>query len=196
MKRWAGLVAGAALVTVATVAGAQVKEYKIDPNHSEADFSIKHMVVSTVHGAFHGVNGTVKLDPNDLTKSSVDATIDVATVDTGVATRDTHLKSPDFFNVTQFPTMMFKSTSVKKDGDHYELTGDLTIHGVTKQVVLRLDAPNTSITDAKGREHRGFTATTTINRQDFGLKYKGTAPGGEQVLSDDVKIEIDIDAAA
>src|SRR6266702_3821164 len=118
---WAWLAAGLVLATGAAVAGAQVKEYKIDPNHSEAGFSIKHLVVSTVHGSFHSVNGTVKIDPNDLTKSSVDATIDVTTVDTGVAARDTDLKSPHFFDAAQFPTMTFKSTSVKKAGDLYDL---------------------------------------------------------------------------
>jgi polyisoprenoid-binding protein YceI len=193
--RWASLAMGVVLAAGAA-AGAQVKEYKIDPNHSEADFSIKHLVVSTVHGAFHGVNGVVRLDPNDLTKSRVEATVDVSTVDTGVGSRDTHLKTTDFFNVAQYPTMTFTSTSVKKAGDYYDVTGDLTMHGVTKQVVLRVEAPSKSIADAKGREHRGFTATTSINRQDFGMKYQGTTPGGEQVLGDDVKIEIDIDAAA
>ena len=196
MMRLAGLAAGMVLAASAAAVSAQVKEYKIDPAHSEADFAIKHMAISTVHGSFHGVNGVVKFDPNNLAKSSVEATIDVTTVDTGVAQRDGHLKSPDFFDVAKFSAITFKSTSVKKAGDHYDVAGDLTLHGVTKSVVLRLDQPSKALDDGKGHEHRGFTATTTVNRQDFGLKWQGSTPGGEQVLGDDVKIEIDIDAAS
>ena len=194
--RLAGLAAGVVLAASAAAVSAQVKEYKIDPAHSEADFAIKHMAISTVHGSFHGVSGVVKFDPNNLAKSSVEATIDVSTVDTGVAQRDGHLKSPDFFDVAKFSTMTFKSTSVKKAGDHYDVAGDLTLHGVTKPVVLRLEQPSKGLDDGKGHEHRGFTATTTVNRQDFGLKWQGSTPGGEQMVGDDVKIEIDIDAAS
>ena len=129
-----GLAAGLLLAMGAGMASAQAKDYKIDPNHSEADFSIKHLAISTVHGSMHGVTGTVHFDPADISKMSVEATIDVSTVDTGVAARDTHLKSADFFDVAKFPTMTFKSTSVKKAGDHYDVMGDLTLHGVTKPV--------------------------------------------------------------
>jgi polyisoprenoid-binding protein YceI len=120
----------------------------------------------------------------------------VTTVDTGVAGRDTHLKSPDFFDTAQFPTMTFKSTSVAKTGSGYAVTGDLTMHGVTKSVVLMMDAPSKAQMNG-GKEHRGFTATTTIKRQDFGLSWAGKPLStGDAVLGDDVKIELDIDAAA
>jgi polyisoprenoid-binding protein YceI len=187
----------AAVVVLALGAGAmqaQAKDYKIEAAHSEADFAIKHMAISTVHGTFHGVSGVVTFDPEHVTKSSVTATIDVSTVDTGVAARDGHLKSPDFFDVAKFPTMTFKSTSVAKAGDHYDVTGDLTLHGVTKSVVLKLEPPSKEQIGMDKKPHRGFTATTTINRKDFGLSWGGTVTSGDAVLGDDVKIELDIDA--
>src|SRR6202012_5523626 len=113
----------------------------IDNAHSEADFAITHMAISTVHGSFHGVSGTVRFDPGNPAAWGVDATIDVSSVDTGVAQRDTHLKSPDFFDVAKYPTMTFKSTKVEKSGDSFVVYGDLTLHGVTKNVKLELEAP-------------------------------------------------------
>jgi polyisoprenoid-binding protein YceI len=193
--RMAGWAAAALLTVGATAMQAQVKEFKIDPAHSEADFSIKHMAVSTVHGSFHAVTGMVKFDPADVAKSGVDATIDVSSVNTGVAARDTHLKSADFFDVAQFPTITFKSTSVSKVSGGYAITGDLTMHGVTKAVILNLEAPGKEEMDAKGKAHRGFVATTTINRKDFGMKWNGSLPSGDSMLGDDVKIELDVEAA-
>ncbi len=175
---------------------AQAAQWKIDPMHSEADFAIKHMAISTVHGSFHGLSGVITFDPANVAKSSVEATIPVDTVDTGVAPRDNDLKSPRFFDAAQFPTMTFKSTSVHKAGDHYDVAGDLTLHGVTKPVVLKLEElGKEEIGMDKKSVHRGFTATTTINRQDFGLTFNGTLSSGDAVLGDEVKIEIDIDAA-
>ena len=198
MKRMdvAGWTAAVALALGTGVMSAQATQWKIDPMHSEADFAIKHMAISTVHGSFHGLSGVITLDPANVAKSSVEATIPVETVDTGVAPRDSDLKSPRFFDAAQFPTMTFKSTSVRKAGDHYDVTGDLTLHGVTKPVVLKLEEPGKEETGMdKKSVHRGFTATTTINRQDFGLAFNGTLSSGDAVLSDEVKIELDIDAA-
>jgi len=192
--RLAAFATAAMLAVTAAATHAQVKEFKIDPAHSEADFSIKHMAVSTVHGSFHAVSGTLLFDAANLAKSSVTATIDVNSVDTGVAARDGHLKSPDFFDTAQFPTMTFKSTSVSKVSGGYAITGDLTMHGVTKAVVLNLEAPGKEEVDAKGKAHRGFTATTTLNRRDFGLKWGGALPSGDAMLGDDIKVELDIDA--
>ena len=175
---------------------AQATQWKIDPMHSEADFAIKHMAISTVHGSFHGISGEITLDPANVAKASVEATIPVDTVDTGVAPRDNDLKSPRFFDAAQFPTMTFKSTGVHKAGDHYDVAGNLTLHGVTKPVVLKLEELGKEETGMdKKSVHRGFTATTTINRQDFGLTFNGTLSSGDAVLGDEVKIEIDIDAA-
>ena len=194
--RMTGWAAAAVLMMGVGAMSAQTTQWKVDPAHSEADFAIKHMAISTVHGSFHGISGVVAFDPADVAKSHVEATIPIATVDTGVAPRDTDLKSPRFFDATQFPTMTFKSTSVRKAGDHYDMAGDLTLHGVTKQVVLNLQDPGKAQMGMDGKTlHRGFTATTTINRQDFGLTFNGMLKSGEAVLSDEVRIEIDIDAA-
>jgi polyisoprenoid-binding protein YceI len=196
MKRMytAGFVAAVALALGAGQLTAQVSEWKIDPAHSEADFAIKHMAISTVHGNFRGISGAIKFDPANVAKSGVEATIDVTSVDTGVAARDTHLKSPDFFDVAKFPTMTFKSTKVEKTGDGFAVTGDLTMHGVTKSVVLQLEAPgNEQSMDGKS-VHRGFTAHTTVNRKDFGLAWNGPLKSGEMALGDDVRIELDIEA--
>ena len=176
-------------------ASAQVKEWKIEAAHSEADFAIKHMAISTVHGSFHGVSGMVRFDPANVAKSSVEAVVDVKTVNTGVDARDGHLKGPDFFDTEKFPTMIFKSTAVMKSGDGYKVAGDLTLHGVTKPVVLNLETPGKEQVGMDGKSlHRGFTATTTINRKDFGLTWNGSVKSGDAVLADDVKIELDIDA--
>jgi polyisoprenoid-binding protein YceI len=190
----AGWAAAVVLAVSASAMGAQAKDYKIEAAHSEADFAIKHMAISTVHGSFHGISGVVRFDAANVSKSSVTATIDVSTVDTGVAARDGHLKSPDFFDVAKFPTMTFTSTSVTKVGDHYDVKGDLTLHGVTKSVVLTLETPSKEQIGMDKKAHRGFTATTTINRKDFGLSWGGTVSSGDAVLGDDVKIELDIDA--
>ncbi len=177
------------------VGSAQVKDWKIDPAHSEADFAIKHMAISTVHGSFRGVSGDVRFDASNVGKSSVDAEIDVKTVNTGVDARDNHLKSPDFFDTAKFPTMTFKSTAVSKSGDGYKVAGDLTLHGVTKSVVLNLETPGKEQVGMDGKSiHRGFTATTTINRKDFGLTWNGSVKSGDAVLADDIKIELDIEA--
>ena len=192
----AGWTAAVVMALGTGMMSAQAAQWKIDPMHSEADFAIKHMAISTVHGSFHGLSGVITFDPANVAKSSVEATIPVDTVDTGVAPRDNDLKSPRFFDAAQFPTMTFKSTSVHKAGDHYDVAGDLTLHGVTKPVVLKLEEPGKEeIGMDKKSVHRGFTATTTINRQDFGLTFNGTLSSGDAVLGDEVKIEIDIDAA-
>jgi polyisoprenoid-binding protein YceI len=198
MKRMgmAGWTATVVLALGTGVMSAQATQWKIDPMHSEADFAIKHMAISTVHGSFHGLSGVITFDPADVAKSSVEATIPVDTVDTGVAARDNDLKSARFFDAAQFPTMTFKSTSVHKADDHYDVSGNLTLHGVTKPVVLKLEELGKEETGMdKKSVHRGFTATTTINRQDFGLAFNGTLSSGDAVLSNEIKIEIDIDAA-
>ncbi len=177
----------------ATLANAQATNWKIDPAHSAADFSIRHLGLSNVHGHFGGVNGTITLDPADLTKASVNATVDVTTVDTGMPQRDTHLKSADFFDVAKYPTMTFVSKSVAKSADGYTVTGDLTMHGVTKPVVLALD-PSKEQIGPDGKPRRGFEATTTLNRQDFGMKWNGALKSGDAVLSDDVKVTLDVEA--
>ncbi len=173
---------------------AQTTNWKIDSAHSAANFSIKHMGISTVHGHFGNVSGTVTLDEKDFTKSSVNASIDVTTVDTGVAMRDTHLKSPDFFDVAKFPTMTFAGKKITASGDDYHLAGDLTLHGVTKSVELTMEKPGKEQVGGDGKSiHRGFTATTTIHRQDFGLVWNKPLSSGDMMLGDDVKVELDVE---
>lgn len=189
------LVAALAAVLAGGLAAgeAQSHDWKVDPAHSEADFAIKHMAISTVHGSFRGVTGAVHFDPADLSKSGVDATIDVNTVSTGVDGRDKHLRSPDFFDVAKYPTMTFKSTGVVKNGDHFDVKGDLTLHGVTKPVILQLETPGNAQVGMDKKPHRGFTATTNINRKDFGLNWGGKLTSGDAVLGDDIKIELNVE---
>ena len=177
----------------AAAASAQVSKWQIDPAHSEADFTIKHMGISNIHGRFGNINGALDLDDKDITKSDVNATVDITSVDTGVAQRDTHLKSPDFFDASKYPTMTFVSKSLSNNNGQLQLTGDLTIHGVTKPVTLALDGPSKEQLDPYGKVRRGFSATTTIHRQDYGLTWNGNLKSGDVVLADDVKVELDIE---
>jgi polyisoprenoid-binding protein YceI len=175
------------------VAAAQSTNWKIDPAHSEADFTVKHMGISNVHGHFGNVNGVLSLDNNDITRSSVTATVDTTTVDTGVAQRDSHLKSPDFFDVAKFPTMTFFSKQFKKVNGNLIVIGDLTIHGVTKSVTLAVEGPSKPQLDPYGMTRVGASMTTTIHRQDFGLVWQGTLKSGDVVVGDDIKVELDVE---
>jgi polyisoprenoid-binding protein YceI len=161
--------------------------YKIDPAHTNASFAVKHLLISTVRGEFQKTEGTLVLDPADVTKSKVEATIDVASLNTREPKRDGHLKSPDFFDAAKFPTITFKSTKVEKAGEGaLKVTGDLTMHGVTKPVVLEVAGPSDEVKDPGGNIRRGISATTKINRKDFGVSY-----GPNAVVSDEVTITID-----
>ena len=176
-------------------ASAQRATYAIDPQHSQVDFGIKHMAISTVHGRFAISNGTIDLDEKNVADSSVKATINVLSVDTGEAARDTHLRSPDFFDTAKYPTATFTSTKITKAGDGYDVAGDLLLHGVTKPVTLRMEAPSKEQIGMDKMPHRGFTATTTLHRQDFGLTWNGTLKSGDNMLGDDVRMTFDIEAA-
>lgn len=149
------------------------------------------MGLSNVTGTFDKVSGTAQMDDKDFTKSSVDAVIDVASVDTRVQARDNDLRSDHFFDVAKYPTMEFKSKRVEKQGDGYKLIGDLTMHGVTREVTLNLDQPSSTMTDPKGNMHRGFSGSTTINRKDWGMTYNNLLQSGEAVVGDTIKIQID-----
>jgi polyisoprenoid-binding protein YceI len=178
-----------AALGVSGAAHAQVSTWTIDPAHSGIEFQIRHLGVSNVHGSFHKVVGTVKLDDADITHSSVEATIDATSVDTSEPKRDAHLKSPDFFNVDKFPTFSFKSTSVSKVDGKLKLTGELTLTGVTKPVTLDLDGPAAPQKGQNGKTLSGFSATGVLSRKDFNFGSKYGAP----VLGDDVKFTIDIE---
>ena len=163
-------------------------DWQIDPNHSNAQFTVRHLAISNVQGEFTKISGTVTLDENDVTKSSVNVTIDATSIDTRVTMRDNDLKSEKFFNVAQFPTLTFQSTKIEKTGDGTEkMTGNLTMKGVTKEVVLSVTGPTAPIKD-KGGLRRGVSATTTINRQDFGVS--ADAP---PMVGNDIAITIDLE---
>ena len=178
--------------TLLLPAAAPAAAWQVDSAHAAAQFAVKHMMISTVRGEFKGVTGTVNWDAQDITKSTVNVTIDATTVNTGEPKRDGHLKSPDFFDVAKFPTMTFKSTKIETAGDgKLKVTGDLTIHGVTKSVILDVDGPTQAIKDPYGNERVALSGTTKINRQDFGVKWNSPMEGGGVVVGDEVNITID-----
>jgi polyisoprenoid-binding protein YceI len=173
---------------------AATSTWQIDPNHSSAQFAVRHLAISTVRGAFTRVNGTVQLDDKDISKSSVDVTIDADSVDTRVPNRDKDLRSDHFFDVEKYPTITFKSTKVEQvEPGKLKVTGDLTIHGVTKQVVLDVEGPTAAVKDPWGNQRAAANGTTKINRQDFGVKWNATMDGGGVVVGDDVAITIDVE---
>jgi polyisoprenoid-binding protein YceI len=183
----------AALAVVFTLpAAAATSTWQIDPAHTAAQFSVRHLAISTVRGAFSKVTGTVIFDDKDSSKSSVDVTIDVSTVDTREPNRDKDLMSDHFFDVAHYPTMIFKSTKVEQAGvGKLKVTGNLTIHGVTKEVVLDVDGPSAPVKDPWGNQRAAVNATTKINRQDYGVKWNATMDNGGVVVGDDVSINID-----
>lgn len=185
--------AGLAAV-LAFPAMAATSSWQIDPNHSSAQFAVRHLGLSTVRGAFTKVNGTVQLDEKDIAKSSVEVTIDAASVDTRVEGRDKDLRSDHFFDVEKYPTLTFKSTKVEQtEPGKLKVTGDLTIHGTTKQVVLDVEGPTGAVKDPWGNQRAAATATTKINRQDYGVKWNAKMDNGGWVVGDDVAITIDVE---
>ena len=186
------LIAAAAAVVFSLPAAAAPSQWAIDPHHSSAQFAVKHLMISTVRGEFHGVNGTVNWDDKDITKSTIDVTIDATSVDTREPDRDKDLKSENFFDVAKYPTMTFKSKKIEQAGaGKLKVTGDLTMHGVTKEVTLDVEGPTPPIKDPWGNTRAALNATTTINRQDFGVKWNKTMDGGGVVVSDNVNVTID-----
>jgi polyisoprenoid-binding protein YceI len=166
--------------------------WKIDPAHSSAQFVVRHMMITNVRGGFSGVQGTVVYDPADLSSSSIDVNIDKKSLSTGDATRDTHVKSADFLDVEKYPTITFKSKKITKDGDGLKVTGDLTIHGVTKEVALNVEGPTEEQKDPYGNIRVGASATTKIKRSDFGLTWNTVLETGGIMLGDDLKLELDV----
>jgi polyisoprenoid-binding protein YceI len=179
------------LLLSAPLALTQTSTWIPDKAHSEVDFSVLHLSLSNVRGHFGNIGGTIVLDESDITKSSVNVTIDVSTIDTGVGPRDADLKSPNFFDVAQFPIATFVSTGVRKSGSGLTVSGNLTLHGVTKPVVLQVVGPTGPVSGMDKKPHSGFSATTTISRAVFGIATKFPTA----VVGDDVKLTIDLDVA-
>jgi polyisoprenoid-binding protein YceI len=183
----------AALAAMFSLPGAAAtSQWKIDPPHSSAQFAVRHLTISTVRGAFTKVSGTVQLDDQDITKSSVDVTIDAASLDTRVPDRDADLRSDNFLDIAKYPTITFKSKKIEQAAPgKLKVTGDLTIHGTTKEVVLDVDGPTTPIKDPWGNQRAAINGTTKINRQDFGVKFNAKLDNGGLVVGDEVSITID-----
>ncbi len=168
--------------------------YQIDPAHSNAQFTVRHMMVSNVRGEFTKLSGAVEFDTNDLAQSRVEALIDATTVSTREPKRDAHLRSADFFDVANYPSITFRSRRVERAGDgKHRIVGDLTIRGVTKEVVLDVEGPTPEIRDAQGNFRAGASATTTVDRKDFGVNWNRALDSGGVVVGDQVRITIDVE---
>ena len=179
---------------LALPASAGTTTYQIDPRHSSAGFGVTHLMISTVRGEFHGVTGTVVVDDTDISKSSVNVTIDATTVDTREPDRDKHLKSEAFFDVAKYPAITFQSTKVERNADgSLKVTGDLTIRGVTKTAVLTATLPKAPIKDPWGLQRTAVSAATKINRQDFGVAWNQKLDSGGVVVGDDVNVTLDVE---
>jgi polyisoprenoid-binding protein YceI len=170
-----------------------VSTWKLDPAHSVAEFKVKHMMISNVKGSFHGLSGVLNLDESDLTHSTVEASINVATLKTGDEARDGHLKSPEFFDVAQFPTITFKSINIDSvGGAEYAVTGELTLHGVTKAVTLAVEDLSTPSKDPWGNHRIGLSASTRINRKEFGLTWNSPLESGGVLIGEEVNISLEL----
>ncbi|HYO83533.1 MAG TPA: YceI family protein [Bryobacteraceae bacterium] len=168
--------------------------WTLDAVHSVAEFKVKHMMISNVKGQFTGITGVLTLDEHDVARSRVDATIDASTINTREAQRDAHLKSADFFDVEHFPTLGFTSTQVTRSGDNeLAVTGDLTIRGVSRQVTFEVEGPSPAGKDPWGNTRIGVSATTRINRKDYGLTWNTALETGGILVGEDVSITLDLE---
>jgi polyisoprenoid-binding protein YceI len=180
--------------TTATPAqqGTKTTQWQLDPAHSAAHFSVRHLMISNVRGQFSQLSGSVTIDPLDPAKSTVEVTIDAASINTREPQRDEHLRSADFLDVAKHPLLTFRSTRVESHGaDEFKVTGQLTIHGVTKEVTLDVEGPTPSVKDPWGYIRAGVTASTKINRKDFGLVWNAVTEAGGVVVGDEIKITIE-----
>ena len=167
--------------------------WQIDPAHSAIGFVVRHMMVTNVRGSFGKVAGSVEYDGKDVSSVVADVTVDTTSITTNNEKRDAHLKSPDFFDVATYPTLTFKSKRVQKvSAGKFQLIGDLTMHGVTKEVTLDVEGPSQAIV-AQGATRVGASATTTLNRQDYGVKWSRNIDGGGVVVGDEVKVTLDLE---
>jgi polyisoprenoid-binding protein YceI len=180
-------------MTATTATNSAVTTWNVDPAHSAAEFKVKHMMISNVNGKFSGISGVLKLDEADPTRSSIEATVPVATLNTGDEQRDGHLKGADFFDAEKFPTFSFKSTEVGRTapGEH-AVVGELTLHGVTRVVSLAVEGPSEPGKDPWGNTKIGLSATARINRKDFGLSWNAALETGGVLVGEDVTISLDI----
>jgi len=182
------------IIALALPLVASAATWTIDPEHSTVGFKVRHLMVSNVSGNFENHSGTVDINDKDITKSRVEVSIDTSSINTHVQKRDQHLRSADFFDVAKYPTMTFLSKKVAKVGnDRLKVTGNLTLHGVTKEVVLDVEGPSKESKDPWGGIRRGATASTRINRKDFGLVWNKPLETGGVVVGDEVNITLEIE---
>lgn len=180
-------------LSVAAPTLARAEQWDIDTSHSRAQFSVRHLMISNVRGDLGKVTGTVSWDPKNPATATVNATVDVTGVDTRDAKRDEHLRNADFFDTAKYPTLTFKSKRVEKAGSKLKLVGDLTLHGVTKEVVLDVEGPTAEIKDPWGLLRSGASATGKISRKDFGLSWNKTLDTGGVAVGDEVAVTLDIE---
>jgi len=180
--------------TTATPTPASVTTWTIDPVHSSAEFRVKHMMIANVRGHFTGVTGKLTYDPANLAKSGVEASVDVATIDTRDAQRDTHLKSPDFFDAEKFPKLTFRSSGVtRRSNGEIIVSGPLNIHGVSKEVEFVVEGPTPPVKDPWGNTRIGVSATTKINRTDYGLTFNAALETGGVLVGEEVTIHLELE---
>lgn len=192
MKRIIASIATVIALALPVVASAST--WSIDPDHSNVGFKVRHLMVSNVKGNFEKFSGSVDLNDKDITKSKVEVSIDTNSINTNVQKRDDHLRSADFFDVAKYPAMTFVSKKVAKAGkDKLKVTGDLTLHGVTRQVVLDVEGPSKESKDPWGNIRKGATATTKINRKDFGLVWNTALETGGVAVGEEVTITLEIE---
>jgi polyisoprenoid-binding protein YceI len=195
MKSWISKTAIALAIALTVPVLACADTWHIDPAHTNVEFTVRHMMISNVKGQFQKTTGTITVDGNDPTSAKIDATIDASSIDTRVERRDADLKSPNFLDVAKYPTITFKSTKVEAAGPgNWKVTGDLTLHGVTKPVVLDVESSGKPIHDPMGNTRAGASATTKIKRTDFGLTYNKVLESGGVMVGDEIAISIDVEA--
>ena len=188
------IVSLSAIIALALPTFASATTWTIDPDHSDVGFKVKHLMVSNVKGNFEKYTGVVEINDKDITKSKVQVNIDTNSINTNVQKRDEHLRSADFFNVAKYPAMTFVSKKVAKAGkDKLKVTGDLTLHGITKQVVLNVEGPTRESKDPWGNIRKGATATTKINRKDFGLVWNAALETGGVTVGEEITITLEIE---
>jgi polyisoprenoid-binding protein YceI len=195
MKNWLSQILIALALMLATPLAASADTWQIDPVHSTIGFTVRHMTISSVKGQFDKFAGTITADGTDPASASIDATIDTSSIDTRSADRDADLKSANFLDVAKYPTMTFKSKKIEAAGPgKFNVIGDLTLHGVTKEVTLAVEVPGAPIKDPWGNTRAGASATTTISRKDFGLVWNKMIEAGGAVVGDAISVEINVEA--
>jgi polyisoprenoid-binding protein YceI len=192
MKRWINALVLLSLLVIPPLVSAET--WNLDPEHSTVGFKIRHMMITNVKGTFPAFSGTVEIDDKEITRSKIQVSIETASINTNISKRDEHLRSPDFFDVTKYPLMTYVSTKIEKGpAGKLRVSGNLTLHGVTREVVLDVEGPTAVFKDPWGNMRRGASATAKINRKDFGLNWNAVIESGGVLVGDEVAIELELE---